>query len=112
LHCAFYPNRRPQPGAFGLLAFQRSLLRHVLQRKALGYVFIGDLAERFLLAARVLAKDNELGRFDGRRNPDTLRASRLWAPGGRAALLSAYRRVVVRAHAKAFGRNRQRRRRA
>jgi hypothetical protein len=77
----------------------------------LGDVLVGELPKGFLLAARVFTQDREFGRFYGRRNADTLRASRLWAPGGRPALLCAYR-LVVRTHAKAFGRNRQRRRRA
>ena len=78
----------------------------------LGDVLISELSERFLHAARVFAEDHEFRRFYSRRNADTLRATRLWAPGGQRPLLSAYHFVVVRTHAKAFGRNRQKRRQA
>lgn len=91
---------------------ERSFRRHLRCNETLGDVLISELSERLLLATRVFTKDREFGRFYRRRNADTLRASRLWASGGRPAPLCAYRLVVVRTHAKAFGRNRQRRRRA
>ena len=91
--------------------FQRS--RGRLRRgEMLGDVLVGELPQRFVLAARVFSEDHEFRRFYGRRNADTLRASRLWAPGRRLTLLSACRLVVVRAHVKVFGRSRRRRRRA
>ena len=64
-----------------------------------GDVLVGDLTERLLFAACVLAKDGELRRLDRRRDADALRTSRLWAAGGQPALVGGFGLLVVRAHA-------------
>lgn len=78
---------------------ERSFQWRLSRRIMFGDVLVGELTERLLLAARVLAEDRELRRLYRRRNADALQTSRLWAPGGQRALVRAFGSVVVRAHA-------------
>lgn len=62
-------------------AQRRELLRDILNDK---------LPEGLVFAARVLAKDRELGRLDRCRDADHLRTSRVLASGRRAARVEPY----------------------